>query len=396
MAFPSSIVSGFNLEEAELLLSIAQQTYEGTPNQPPSNIKVPCPIPVPKPPSPWKIDHSKTPTETTLLDNFWQVWRNGSSNQYVIAVRGTVDTASSIFEDVFLPMIKARIKVPGLPISLNFARDEGNSPVVAGVHSGFFLGLFLMLISTDAPLVETLVELAAEGAEVYITGHSQGASVATLLTSLVRHTDLFSGPTYKTYVFAPAKPGNDHYAYDYDQIAGLPGFGYTVINTQGWVPQVPLTLQGIGAVNRPNPVYEFSGKVNPSIPAEVDKILREVEAAAKSVFEDVKQELEKLLGELAAKLPQAKFPATTASLGLEGASRPVDSSVFTTLLDDLLGLILPSLNFAKAGALVPIFGTPGGNPDDPKYKQFDPFWQHHLCNYLFYLKQQYGGSSKVS
>ena len=32
------------------------------------------------------------------------------------------------------------------------------------------------------------------------------------------------------------------------------------------------------------------------------------------------------------------------------------------------------------------FATPGANPVDPK----DGFWQHHLGNYLKYLRQQYG------
>jgi Lipase (class 3) len=391
MACPNSISAGFNFEEAELLLQIAQQTYANTPGEPVSNVQVPCPVMVEPPPAPWQIDASKTPTETTLLDNFWQVWRNGSSNQYVIAVRGTVGTPSSIFEDIFLPLIKARLEIGDLPFALNFAQDEGDSPVVAGVHAGFLLGLLLMLISTDAPLAVTLTELAAEDAEVYVTGHSQGASVALLLTSLVRHTPLFQGPTYKTYVFAPAKPGNDHYAYDFDQIAGEPGFGFSVVNTQDWVPQVPLTLQGLSTVNRPNPVFEFSGQVNPAIPPTLSKIVQEAEAAAALILEDVKKELEKLIGELTAKLVAARFPATTASLGLEGAPRPLGSSIVTKLLDDLLDLVLPSLNFAKAGVLVPVFGTPGGNPDDPKVEQFDAFWQHHLCNYLFYLQQQYGG-----
>jgi Lipase (class 3) len=67
-----------------------------------------------------------------------------------------------------------------------------------------------MLFTTDKPLFLTLLQLAQAGNDIYITGHSQGASIATLMTSLVRRsTVLFKGPSYKTYTFAPAKPGND-------------------------------------------------------------------------------------------------------------------------------------------------------------------------------------------
>lgn len=117
-------------------------------------------------------------------------------------MRGTVATAASVLADLLFPLINARFDQAG-PISLPFdlARDEGDSAVKAGVHSGFALSLLLMLFTTDCPLYVTLALLAAEpGNNVYITGHSQGASIATLLTSLVRHsTQAFKRPSYKTY-----------------------------------------------------------------------------------------------------------------------------------------------------------------------------------------------------
>lgn len=394
MAFPECIQPGFDFDEAVVLLELAQQTYQGTPDNPPSSIQVPCQMQVPPPPSNWVIDTDRTPTTTTLLDNFWQVSKNADNpNQYVIAIRGTVNTDASILADLLLPLVKARIDdIAGLPFGIYLARDEGDSKIVAGVHAGFLLGLLLMLISTDKPLAETLFLLALNpDAEIYITGHSQGASLALLLTSLVRHsTDLFKGPTYKTYAFAPAKPGNDHYGCDLDQIAGVSGYCYSVVNTQGWVPQVPLTLETFGTLNTPNPLYEFSGQINPAIPAIVQKLEQEFSAALRSVCDDIKKFLEKIVADVRRDLPQATFPLTASRLGKSGDDTAVDSSTVSDLLDKLEGLILPSLNYAKAGALVPIFGTPGGNPDDPKFHQFDFFWQHHLCNYLLYLTEQYG------
>ncbi len=54
------------------------------------------------------------------------------------------------------------------PISLPFylARDEGDSAVKAGVHSGFALSLLLMLFTTDSPLFVTLGLLAEQGNDV--------------------------------------------------------------------------------------------------------------------------------------------------------------------------------------------------------------------------------------
>ncbi len=391
MAFPEKMSPGFSYDEALTLLKIAQRTYAGPQNQPPPSA---CAQAVPPPPDEWQLVSRRTPTETTLLDNFWQVWKRKNTRQYVIAVRGTVATGPSILEDVLLPLVKAHwdleIDVLGFQIDFPFhlARDEGDSPVVAGVHAGFALGLLLMLLTTDAPLFSTLHSFASKD-EVYITGHSQGASVALLLTSLVRHSKrFFKGPAYKTYVYAPAKPGNDHYSYDLDQIASARGFCYSVVNSQDWVPQVPLTLQGLQAVNRPNPLLQFDGKVESDIPAGVQKIIDDVDSGAKNLVDDLENRIKKLVQDVERDLHLASYPVAAKRLTDHPAAPDanVDKRSISGILDQVLDALLLSLNFAKAGALVPVFGVPGANPNDPT----DSFWQHHLCNYIRYLKHDYG------
>ncbi|MCG8454892.1 MAG: hypothetical protein MI919_01325, partial [Holophagales bacterium] len=372
---------GFDFEEMRTLLTIAQQTYTGIPPTPgaPS---------VPDPPTNWKLDTELTPTGETILDNFWQVWRDEScKDRYAIAVRGTVDTSPSIFEDIFLPLIRARISfslydcdIP-LTLDLNLAQKEGDSAVVAAVHAGFTLGLLSILFTTDKPLWVTLFELP-DDAEVYITGHSQGASVALLLTSFVRHSSWFSSKSYKTYVFAPAKPGNDHYAYDLDQIAGVPGMAFSAVSTQDWVPQAPLTLQGLRAVNTPNPIVPFSGMPEAALAA--TPMLQTASTAVQGGMEEASQNLAKLLARLAAELATEEFRVPASQLtadpeALAGASsQVVGSDCFRSILEQLKDLVQPSLNFAKAAPLVPAFATPGANPEKPD----DFFWQHHLGNYL--------------
>lgn len=379
---------GFSEAEAKILMEICQQTYDNTPGDPPSHTK--CIPPVPKPQG-WSRVDDLTPTDTTLLDNYWEVWQDDSaSNRYAVAVRGTVETPSSIFVDLFLPLIRARADLEVGPITLPFhlARAEPGSEVVSGVHAGFALSLLLMLLTTDAPLLGTLSGFG-DGDEVYITGHSQGASIALLMTSLVGHsTELFKGPSYKSYAFAPAQPGNDHYSYDLAALVGLPGFCYSVANTQGWVPQVPLTLQGPWDINTPNPLYKYKHTLNPAVPEELAALIHDVETGVKDVLDAVEKELEKLFGKLTGKLAAANPRVKATDLGFEGQDFTLGSADLSGLLRQIIDLVLPSLNYTFAGTMVPLFGTPGGNPCDNG--QFDPFWQHHLGNYIKLLEAQYG------
>ncbi len=395
MTFPDKITAGFDYDEALTLLKIAQSAYSGPENQPPPSS---CKTPVPGPPDDWLLVPEKTPTHTTLLDNFWQVWQNqNNKKQYVIAVRGTVETGRSVAEDAILPLVKARWALEfdlfGFKIDFPFhlVRDEGDSPVEAGVHGGFALGMLLMLFTTDAPLFSTLSSFGSDE-EVYITGHSQGASVALLITSLVLHSKkFFNRPSYKTYVYAPAKPGNDHYSYDLDQIASARGFCYSIVNSQDWVPQIPLTLEGPKTLNRPNPLLQFDGRPESDIPAVVQRIITDLEGVRSNIFGKIEDELQQLIEKVEQHLHLAKFGVAAKELTDHPAAPEtvVGKGPMAGLLGQIRNALLPSINYAKAGAVVPVFGDPGPNPEDPT----DSFWQHHLCNYVQYLERDYGPSA---
>lgn len=388
-----TLTPGFDFAEAKAMIALSQAIYDA-----------PSPTPV-QPPTPadvgWSKVDSLSPTTQTLLDNFWAVWQNDSdANQYAISVRGTVDTDPSILADLLFPLIDARmslsVTVAGATyeIPFNLAREETGSAVVAGTHLGFTLGLLLMLTTTDQPLLETLGFLAAEKAlgkdiEVFITGHSQGASVATLLTSFVRHAsgvfDAIAKPAYKTYVFAPAKPGNDHYGYGYDFIAGVKGLGYSVVSTQGWVPQAPFTLEGPWDINTPNPLRSYGGTLDLSQDPELARLAYKLEPAAASIRQDHVVNARAAVAALAPKLAAADICLKASAVG-GPETETLDGTSVATLLDEFLKRIQLSLNFAYAGSLVPLFATPGANPNDPS----DYFWQHHLGNYWKYMDEQYG------
>jgi Lipase (class 3) len=96
-------------------------------------------------------------------------------------------------------------------------------------------------------------------AQVFVTGHSQGAAMATLLRSYLQYSpNAPQGVSYNTYIYAQRKPGNDHYAADFANRFSNPSLGFRVTNSLDWVPQVPFTLGFLGDVNKPNPLSVLS------------------------------------------------------------------------------------------------------------------------------------------
>jgi hypothetical protein len=87
-------------------------------------------------------------------------------------------------------------------------------------------------------------------------GHSQGGSIAYLLTShlrnLIKENALPSDIQIKTYCSAAPKPGNLYYAYDYE-IFFYKGWAYNVVNSADWVPETPASIQTIDDFNVSNP-----------------------------------------------------------------------------------------------------------------------------------------------
>jgi hypothetical protein len=381
---------GFDFTEATAMIALSQAIY-GVPA---------IPVPTPDPQSlGWSKIDALSPGRPTLLDNLWEVWRNDAKpSQYAIVVRGTVDTEASILADLLFPLVDARldlaIETGGFRLEFPFhlARDETGSAVVAGTHLGFSLSLFLMLLTTDRPLLATLFALAlAPDTEIFITGHSQGASIATLLTSFVRHASgVFSSiakPAYKTYVFAPAKPGNDHYGYDYMAIAGVRGMGWSIVSTQGWVPQVPFTLQIPGDINTPNPLRDYQGFRNVDIDPRVATLCATVEPSVEDAHRQVVTHAYRVAGSLKDRLEGERLMLDGTLLGAPDVSA-FDGASIAGGIDSILSHIQTSLNFTTAGTLVPLFAVPGDNPDDPS----DFFWQHHLGNYWKYMQAQYASS----
>jgi hypothetical protein len=168
------------------------------------------------------------------LDNRFQVYENGSAG--AIVIRGTTANPTSWMANIYAAMIPAagEIVVNGISRPYRFA----DSPE-ATVHSGYALGVLFM---SDA-VTDQIKKLNAKGIDrIYITGHSQGASLATLLHAWLEHQPpgTYSPQTkFKTYAFAGPMVGNKGFAAEYNTDYTATGRSFSVVNPLDMVPNFP-------------------------------------------------------------------------------------------------------------------------------------------------------------
>jgi len=350
----STFTPGFDCAEAFAMMGLCAEVYKGPTNTTPDPTI--GHLPTPQPPAGWTC--VVRPTTTVGLDNYWQLWGNTAvAGEYAIVVRGTIMSAKSILDDVLLPLIAAQgtmtmqVRHPDKQttkrksIRYVFSRNP-----FAAVHFGFAFGA-LALLFQDARngIWPQMQQLAGPGTRFYVTGHSQGGAIATLLRSFLEHQPVGGlGPeSYKTYLFAPPKPGNDQYGFDFDRLTSFPGRAFRVTNTEDWAPQMPLTLQWPPDVSKPNPLS--SALVASAI---------DVPSVAKAVR------------------------ATSASLKRRARLKMIEAEARSSGVRFLL-----SLNYDHCGSPVPLVGKHGNNPCNKR----DMLWQHHLGMYAHLLRDQLCG-----
>jgi hypothetical protein len=334
----------FEIAEAQALIAMSSW-LEGAP--PPPLTQMPFP-------SGW-VSLYQSP-QLGIFDNMWQLLQDPTSNpgRYAMVIRGSVDESGSIIDDLLSVMIPAAGTVLGH--SYRFAKDP-----LAGVHLGFALASLVVLWDPTDGILAKMPQLCPQGSEVYIVGHSQGAAIAMLILSFLSNLppgqDL--GHAYKTYVFALPKPGNSHYASEFNAAFASKGMAYCLNNSQDWVPQVPLSLEWIGDVNPPNPVSVFlSNQIILAPAAEAIKMLKDALSIAQRAKHQ--EQLQHL------------------SLRLHGLPDP-GTSIVATVLE--MPPVLPTLDFASCGTPFSLIGVAGKNPCTPS----DSIWQHHAAMYYHLL-----------
>ncbi len=312
--------------------------------------------PIPDPPAGW-TSLFVSPV-IPPFDNMWQLWKRDRDGAFAIAIRGTVYQPGSIVEDLLALMIEATgtITVDGVSLPYSFAADP-----LAGVHLGFATATLLV---AQLPIIGILEQLqfngVGAGSNVYVTGHSQGAAMATLLRSYLQYgAGMPQGIGYKTYVFAQPKPGNDHYAADFENRFSNTGLGYRVTNSLDWVPQMPFTIEILSDINVPNPL---------SVLTQTEQLIR-IGAAmhVRAITTLVHDASHLIVAREIARVRPALQALVTAKAG--PAAAVPGASIDLPLMF--------SFNYVNAATNFSLMGSPCSNPQECS----DEFFEHHAETY---------------
>lgn len=292
-------------------------------------------------------------------NNAWRLWKKqGADNVYAIAIRGTIEEWNSIKQDLLatsLSATRAEIVLGQERIlPLRLAATAG-----AESHLGFSYGLAVLAFHKNLGILKQLKERVPAGSRVYITGHSQGAAVATLMHSFLHYAMQdprygLSGFGLKSYVFAQPKPGNWQYGMDFARVAGNRGLAYVINNTLDWVPQAPITVQFID-----EPLSSVAAEYMHDLPVAKREVLELSIAGLKKVRNQVAETIKART--------EGKMQTYASNL---------DEHFFTTKTAGVAAPKADSLNYVGVGNLIAVSGV-----DDPSIQHDGVFTQHHATNY---------------
>lgn len=334
--------SGFNLTEAKALIEIctrldygygAGQNYLSPGIAEPANTVGWEEIRYTPPPY-----TAQDPPNFAPYDNAWALYRKTGSNIYVIAIRGTVDTRPSAIEDMIATSIAAYpVRLPvntTQMLSFLLAETPGSE-----THLGWTYAMAELMFNARYGILNVLRDKVPPNSRLLITGHSQGAAIATLVHAFLHYgitRNEFglgnSGYTLKSYVFAQPKPGNWQFAMDFARIAG--GEAFVVNNDRDWVPQTPLSIEFL---DEPGSDLLVSLARNPSLGSVINSVL----AAGAIGYAQASRAV------IALHVQNETIKAAVRESGL-------DPQYFTGLEPELPAF---SVNYALAGTQVPVFGS---------------------------------------
>ncbi|WGH75131.1 lipase family protein [Tenacibaculum tangerinum] len=251
MLFGQVLKPGFNPNEYAEMLRIGMQQNN--------------PVPDTVFPKALKFDVSYE-SPTMGMGNAWQLWTAKPNNPLkvaVISLRATTEESSSWAENLHSVMVNATGK---LSLEKNFTfnyRLAKNQR--ASVHIGWLIGT-AYLQRDITPKIDSCYQKGIK--DFIITGHSQGGALSYLLRAYYQYEQLAgripSDITFKMYASAAPKPGNLYFAQDYESYTQK-GWSYNVVNSEDWVPQVPLSMQTMGDFAASNP-FKYYKKGTEDLP----------------------------------------------------------------------------------------------------------------------------------
>lgn len=294
--------------------------------------------------------------------NAWTLSRllsveSGKPKIYALAIRGTIMSSKpSIKEDALATTIAAKSGIE-FPIGSYLPITFADMPQ-AEVHVGFAYGVFSSLFDGKYGILLNLKKYVEPGSLITITGHSQGAAMATLVHAFLHYAmrdkkyDLGDmNYTLKSYVFAQPKPGNNQFSMDFAGIASSKNNAFVLNNTLDSVPQVPLTFQTIGDAVDDLPAVDGTTKA----------VLAVVNA-----FNEVRNLVSSHIAGKIAKMETLKIEDLYLAEQLTKNSTKDKTKAV-------------SLNYVAAGNIIPLIGDSTGNYY--KGQKEDAFIQHHATSY---------------
>lgn len=244
------------------------------------------------------------------LDNQYDVWLR-EDGLVVLSIRGSVGRKASWLENFYAAMLPAKGELhlnDTLKFNYNFAELEG-----AKVHAGWTIGMAFL----GPHMLEKVLSFYQEGYRDFIlVGHSQGGALATLMGAYFHHHPKFPKDIrLKTYASAAPKLGNTQFVYDYN--AHHLNWTFRIVNTEDWVPQMPVSVQYLNDFGDANPL-EGSKEMMKQLPVVQRVVLRKVFKKINKETEEAMAILEKYLGKrmhgfLEEYLPEFERPEFAAS-----------------------------------------------------------------------------------
>lgn len=278
------------------------------------------------------------------------------AGSYTIAIRGTViSSVPSAIEDVLTNPVSAQ----------NFLSNKVQfvslfSPDAA-VHSGFAHATFTLMLDENFGILKILHDKVPTNLNVYITGHSQGAAMVSLVHAFLHYAminDKKGSPVFgfettqyklKSYGFAQPKPGNISFAADFARITQKYDNAIVINNDIDFVPKTPATLeqgedwsQSLQGSSLSSKIIKYITELNLNIRKKLSTVIESdtiKSASGYGLFYNY-SELKPLIG------PQA----------------------------------VSSFDFSPAGRVIIVSGTPGDPPDI--------FGQHHTSVYRKLIHDQ--------